>query len=569
MTNTTTLEPRGDTRAPGPSDADLLDRVRSGDSDAYGLLYERHEPAARSLARYLTTSSHDADDVVADAFARVLRAIKGGAGPTEAFRPYLLTAVRRTVWRRSEDRRRHRLAADEDEEEFFDLRLSVEPEDRTDEAIVLRAFAELPERWQLVLWHTEIEGQPPAAVAPLLGLSPNATAALAVRAREGLRQAYLQAHLQARPSDDCRFTVEHLGAYVRDGLGQRDTAKVEEHLEDCEDCGRLQSDLGSLNKVLRGVVGPAVLGAGAARYLAGRGGDAAGAATSTTMRDIARRVRFPQAVGLAGVAALLLVTLGLRTDVARPTPSAVPTAAVLDRPVEPVSSQLVDVALAGTGGGVASVSGEPCEGATLPLSLPAGSTPVDAKLVAGAPSGEPTVLAPEDAAGLEPVGTDTTATLVGDDGACVSSMIAPLADAPDDTALAVSFLDQLGRLHVLLVPQIVAVVQDALQAATDLAASVQLPPALLAYLTSLQDALDQLPGGGGSGSTTDLAGVPDVDIPDLPALDPATGGGTGGGGSGDDLVDDVTGVIDDVTGVIDDTTDDLPPLPGLPSLPGL
>ena len=43
----------------------------------------------------------------------------------------------------------------------------------------------------MVLWHTEVEGQRPAEVAPLLGMSPNSVSALAYRAREGLRQAFV------------------------------------------------------------------------------------------------------------------------------------------------------------------------------------------------------------------------------------------------------------------------------------------------------------------------------------------------------------------------------------------
>ena len=71
----------------------------------------------------------------------------------------------------------------------------------------------------------------PAEVGPLLGLAPNAVAALAYRAREGLRQAYLNAHIQARPPAECADTVPKLGAYVRDDLSNRDRQKVEEHLE--------------------------------------------------------------------------------------------------------------------------------------------------------------------------------------------------------------------------------------------------------------------------------------------------------------------------------------------------
>jgi len=52
-------------------------------------------------------------------------------------------------------------------------------------AAAAKAFASLPERWQAVLWHAEVEGQKPAEVAVLLGMSANSVSALAYRAREG------------------------------------------------------------------------------------------------------------------------------------------------------------------------------------------------------------------------------------------------------------------------------------------------------------------------------------------------------------------------------------------------
>ena len=66
-----------------------------------------------------------------------------------------------------------------------------------------RAFQSLPERWQLVLWHLEVEGQKPADIAPLLGISANSVSALAYRAREGLRQAFVSMH--AQDADDERL----------------------------------------------------------------------------------------------------------------------------------------------------------------------------------------------------------------------------------------------------------------------------------------------------------------------------------------------------------------------------
>ena len=79
---------------PDVGDAELITAVRGGDVSAYGTLFERHVDAARRLARQLTSPS-DADDLVSDAFAKVLRVLQNGGGPDLAFRAYLLTAVRR------------------------------------------------------------------------------------------------------------------------------------------------------------------------------------------------------------------------------------------------------------------------------------------------------------------------------------------------------------------------------------------------------------------------------------------------------------------------------------------
>ena len=58
----------------------------------------------------------------------------------------------------------------------------------------------------MVLWHLEVENQKPADIAPLLGMSANSVSALAYRAREGLRQAFLNMHSGDLVSDACRET---------------------------------------------------------------------------------------------------------------------------------------------------------------------------------------------------------------------------------------------------------------------------------------------------------------------------------------------------------------------------
>jgi len=176
---------------PVATDRELLERVRSGDPTAFGELWERHEPDARSFARYLTRSPHETDDVVAEAFAKVLRAIHRGHGPTESFKPYLMTAIRRTWWRRTEHR--PALPLDDDGSDGpaawpDDAEWALAGEEL--DGAAGRALRRLSPRWQQVLWYTEIEGRSSAEVGELLGLSPNAAAALIGRARDGLRRAY-------------------------------------------------------------------------------------------------------------------------------------------------------------------------------------------------------------------------------------------------------------------------------------------------------------------------------------------------------------------------------------------
>ena len=93
-------EPRS-AEAPGPSDAELITAVRSGDKAAFGPLYLRHVGAARALARQMTRDPNEAEDLVSEAFAKVLSVVQGGGGPDVAFRAYLLTALRRNAYDRT------------------------------------------------------------------------------------------------------------------------------------------------------------------------------------------------------------------------------------------------------------------------------------------------------------------------------------------------------------------------------------------------------------------------------------------------------------------------------------
>src|SRR5262245_44483424 len=169
-----------------PSDAELIAAVRGGDADAYGQLFERHRDAATRLARQIAGQS-DADDLVSEAFIKVYNVLASGGGPDLAFRAYLLTAVRRL---HVDKIRRNAKVTPTDELESFDpgVPFADPAVAEFENTAASKAFASLPERWQMVLWHLEVEGQKPAEVGLLLGMSANSVSALAYRAREGLRQ---------------------------------------------------------------------------------------------------------------------------------------------------------------------------------------------------------------------------------------------------------------------------------------------------------------------------------------------------------------------------------------------
>ncbi len=248
------------------ADAALIERSRRGDRSAYGELWRRHAASGRVVAR--SYSPLDPDDLVAESFTRIYDAILSGGGPRRAFRPYLFTTIRNTAvgWRRA--RRESNL---ETLESFEDPATSEEASlVALDRSITAQAFRSLPTRWQEVLWYSEVEAMTPQQIAPLVGLSANSTAALAYRAREGLRQAWIQVHLtNATAEPECRWSIERLGSYTRGKLRARDTARLEEHLDQCARCTLAAAEAREVGSGLGLVLLPLAAGAiGATAYSA-------------------------------------------------------------------------------------------------------------------------------------------------------------------------------------------------------------------------------------------------------------------------------------------------------------
>lgn len=139
------------------SEEELAQAVRGQDTEAFGVLYARHYRAAYGFALLMAGGRDAADDLVAEAFLKVLRRVRAGGGPTQAFRSYLITTIRTTYYTELRQRRWIDPHVDPDV-------LSI-PADTGgdpvlaawDSAAVRAAVRTLPPRWQQVIWLLEAQ----------------------------------------------------------------------------------------------------------------------------------------------------------------------------------------------------------------------------------------------------------------------------------------------------------------------------------------------------------------------------------------------------------------------------
>src|SRR6478736_5520210 len=218
------------------SDCVLLARARSGDEEAFAALWRRHLPAAHAAATpYRGRVS--AEDLVAEASARLFRLLSEGRGPSSNFRAYFVSTVR-TV---GVDAIRREMSLVPTSTTDLDLLpgpdegLSALSAQGVDTDLVREAFLRLSEGDRRLLWQTMVEGHPPRVVAPELGVSANVASARAKRARDELRGR----------------------------LTERQRARVEAHLASCSRESGLARELQRVYDGFGALTGPLLFAAGA------------------------------------------------------------------------------------------------------------------------------------------------------------------------------------------------------------------------------------------------------------------------------------------------------------------
>jgi RNA polymerase sigma-70 factor, ECF subfamily len=168
-----------------PSDEELMRRIAEGDKRAFALLAPRHAARAIGLARRLTGSGDDAEEIVQEALLRVwINAPRWRA--EAAFRTWFYRIVVNLSLNR---RRRAPFAALTEASDPADL--SPDPAQRLErnetDRQVAAAVASLPARQRLVIMLTYDEGLSNADAAAALDASVSGVEALLVRAKRTLR----------------------------------------------------------------------------------------------------------------------------------------------------------------------------------------------------------------------------------------------------------------------------------------------------------------------------------------------------------------------------------------------
>ncbi|MEV7181929.1 sigma-70 family RNA polymerase sigma factor [Kitasatospora sp. NPDC093679] len=335
------------------NDAELAALLRDGDpltgpavQDVMSEVFARHHTAVLAYARTCCRDTATAHDLAAEAFARTYRAVTTGSGPHHAWRPYLLTCVRHVAVEWARDRARTLLSDDFDAwaeslpcgQDTDDTVLAAE-----EGSLALQAYRSLPERWQAVLWHAVVEHEPAAATAKRLGITASGVGSLVARACEGLREAYLRAHLDDTASDECRHYGTMLAASIR-RPDKRTTRHLDRHLRTCTRCARAERDLRDINGRLGAMLPVGVLlwnPAGLWPSVTGHGLHQAAAKAAAVSRSAAGKWTLTTTAVAAAAAAVVVLTPGSGGTPVRTPPPATGAAPAVPAPtltVAPVAA---------------------------------------------------------------------------------------------------------------------------------------------------------------------------------------------------------------------------------------
>ena len=191
-----------------PGDAELVERLKTGDREAFGALLRRYQGKVYRLAMNMTRSPQDAEEVTQDVFLAVYRKI-GDFDGRAAFSTWLYRVASNAALMKLRGRRSEPHLSIEEEGPAFApdghfarpvADWSELPEDRLLSAerrrVLEQAIDALPPDYKAVVVLRDVEGLSNQEVAEILGTTVLAMKSRLHRARLALRErlaAYLEA----------------------------------------------------------------------------------------------------------------------------------------------------------------------------------------------------------------------------------------------------------------------------------------------------------------------------------------------------------------------------------------
>lgn len=238
-----------------PTDAELVEAARAGDSFAITRLWQRHLSVAWTAAR-AASGRADAEPVVVRTAQRLIAELGDGRGPSGAARPHLLALVRQAVADEggavdaADGRNPVRTSTLElaPAETYRDLL----PDGMGDGSAIAGAYTSLPTRWQEMLWLADVDGLSGAEIAAELGLTSEAVESTLADARSALRAEWASLRLAALPDD----------APCRTAAAPQHGRRARAHLDECAGCRSVAAPPDAVSRRALATLPLLLLGAG-------------------------------------------------------------------------------------------------------------------------------------------------------------------------------------------------------------------------------------------------------------------------------------------------------------------
>lgn len=166
-------------------DAELIARCRAGDSDAFEALYREHSPRLYALARRMTRSPPESEDLLQEIFLQVHRKLDTYRGDSA-----LGTWLYRLAIRQCLDFLRSRHGRMRSASRSFDNDASYAPSTRETPGAridIERALTQLPDGCRIAFVLHDVEGLEHRQIAEMLGISEGTSKSQVFKARMKLR----------------------------------------------------------------------------------------------------------------------------------------------------------------------------------------------------------------------------------------------------------------------------------------------------------------------------------------------------------------------------------------------